>query len=158
MVKKGDSVTAEQVVARTELPGNVQPVKAASILGQHQQDLLEYTESVFKDPARRKKELAAIESEPAEHWAKESNRQEQKFGATLARSTEQGINWEKATYVRTVVEHSPPAGFVAGDFLVVIEHGGNQDYVKIDNCRKAKRGWVIDGGLGWRGQWDPDLE
>jgi hypothetical protein len=42
MVKKGDRVRAEQVVARTELPGNVQPVKAASILGQHQQDLLEY--------------------------------------------------------------------------------------------------------------------
>ncbi len=42
MVKKGDRVRAEQVVARTELPGNVQPIKAASILGQHQQDLLEY--------------------------------------------------------------------------------------------------------------------
>jgi len=42
MVKKGERVRAEQVVARTELPGNVQPVKAASILGQHQQDLLEY--------------------------------------------------------------------------------------------------------------------
>ncbi|MCK4304985.1 MAG: hypothetical protein KAY24_12175 [Candidatus Eisenbacteria sp.] len=42
MVKKGDHVVADQVVARTELPGNVQPVKAASILGQHQQDLLEY--------------------------------------------------------------------------------------------------------------------
>jgi hypothetical protein len=42
MVKQGDRVRAEQVVARTELPGNVQPIKAASILGQHQQDLLEY--------------------------------------------------------------------------------------------------------------------
>jgi len=42
LVKKGDRVTAEQVVARTDLPGNVQPLKAASILGQHQQDLLEY--------------------------------------------------------------------------------------------------------------------
>lgn len=41
VVKKGDSVTAETVVARTELPGNVQPVKAASILGVHQQDLRE---------------------------------------------------------------------------------------------------------------------
>ena len=42
LVKKGDRVKAEQVVARTELPGNVQPIKAASILGQHQQDLMEY--------------------------------------------------------------------------------------------------------------------
>lgn len=42
LVGVGDRVEAEQVVARTELPGNVQPVKAASILGQHQQDLLEY--------------------------------------------------------------------------------------------------------------------
>jgi len=56
MVQKGDRVTAERVVARTELPGNVQPVKAASILGQHQQDLLEYMlkkegEAVKKDEA-----------------------------------------------------------------------------------------------------------
>lgn len=36
---KGDEVKAETVVARTELPGNVQPVKAASILGVHQADL-----------------------------------------------------------------------------------------------------------------------
>ncbi len=41
VVKLGDVVTAETVVARTELPGNVQPVKAASILGVHQQDLRE---------------------------------------------------------------------------------------------------------------------
>jgi hypothetical protein len=39
VVKKGDTVTAETVVARTDLPGNVQPVKAASILGVHQADL-----------------------------------------------------------------------------------------------------------------------
>jgi hypothetical protein len=42
VAKKGDKVKAETVVARTELPGNVQPVKAASILGVHQQDLLEF--------------------------------------------------------------------------------------------------------------------
>ncbi len=39
VAKKGDAVQAETVVARTELPGNVQPVKAASILGVHQADL-----------------------------------------------------------------------------------------------------------------------
>lgn len=42
LVQQGDRVEAEQIVARTELPGNVQPIKAASILGQHQSDLLEY--------------------------------------------------------------------------------------------------------------------
>lgn len=54
LVKVGDAVKAETVVARTELPGNVQPVKAASILGVHQQDLLDYMQkkegdSVSKD-------------------------------------------------------------------------------------------------------------
>jgi len=54
MVKVGDRVKADQVVARTDLPGNVQPLKAASILGQHQQDLMEYMlkkegEAVEKD-------------------------------------------------------------------------------------------------------------
>jgi hypothetical protein len=42
VVKQGDAVEAETVVARTELPGNVQPIKAASLLGVHQQDLREF--------------------------------------------------------------------------------------------------------------------
>lgn len=42
LVEEGQQLTAEDVIARTELPGNVQPVKAASILGVHQQDLKEY--------------------------------------------------------------------------------------------------------------------
>ncbi len=41
VAKKGDTVQAETVVARTDLPGNVQPIKAASILGVHQADLLD---------------------------------------------------------------------------------------------------------------------
>lgn len=54
VVAKGAHVQAETVVARTELPGNVQPLKAASILGVHQQDLREFMlkkegESVAKD-------------------------------------------------------------------------------------------------------------
>jgi len=32
VVKEGDRVTAETVVARTELPGNVQPVNVAGLL------------------------------------------------------------------------------------------------------------------------------
>lgn len=47
VVKKGDVLGALDVVARTELPGNVQPLKAASILGVHQQDLEEY---MLKNP------------------------------------------------------------------------------------------------------------
>ncbi|MBU1701194.1 MAG: hypothetical protein KJ970_05315 [Candidatus Eisenbacteria bacterium] len=42
LVEKGQKVAAEDIVARTELPGNVQPVKAASILGVHQADLKEF--------------------------------------------------------------------------------------------------------------------
>jgi len=42
VAKKGDRVHAETIVARTELPGNVQPIKAASMLGVHQQDLPEF--------------------------------------------------------------------------------------------------------------------
>ena len=39
VVKKGDRVTAEQVVARTELPGNVHMVNVAGILNVHQDDV-----------------------------------------------------------------------------------------------------------------------
>lgn len=54
LAKKGDTVKAETVVARTELPGNVQPVKAASILGVHQQDLMDFM---------LKKEGAAVQAD-----------------------------------------------------------------------------------------------
>ena len=42
LAERGQKVAAEDVVARTELPGNVQPVKAASILGVHQADLRDF--------------------------------------------------------------------------------------------------------------------
>jgi phosphatidylserine decarboxylase len=62
MVAKGDSVEAEQVVARTELPGNVQPVKAASILGQHQQDLLDYMLMKDGEPVKKGEPIATATS------------------------------------------------------------------------------------------------
>jgi hypothetical protein len=39
LVKSGDSVTADQVVARTELPGNVQTVNVANLLGVPPEDI-----------------------------------------------------------------------------------------------------------------------
>lgn len=62
MVKKGDRVAADQIVARTELPGNVQPVKAASILGQHQQDLLEYMLKKEGESVRKGEPIATAKS------------------------------------------------------------------------------------------------
>jgi hypothetical protein len=41
VVKKGDTVTAETVVARTELPGIVEPINVANILGIPPQDVPE---------------------------------------------------------------------------------------------------------------------
>ncbi len=41
MVKKGDKVTSDTVVARTELPGPVEPVNVANILGVPPQDVPE---------------------------------------------------------------------------------------------------------------------
>jgi hypothetical protein len=62
LAKKGDRVTAEQIVARTELPGNVQPIKAASILGQHQQDLLDYMLKKEGDPVVKGEPIATAKS------------------------------------------------------------------------------------------------
>ena len=62
LVAQGDLVRAEQVVARTELPGNVQPVKAAGMLGQHQSDLLEYMLKKEGDPVRKGEPIAAAKS------------------------------------------------------------------------------------------------
>jgi hypothetical protein len=62
VVKVHDHVSAETVVARTELPGNVQPVKAASILGVHQQDLLEYMLKQEGEAVARDEVIAASRS------------------------------------------------------------------------------------------------
>lgn len=62
VVKTGDSVKAEDVVARTELPGNVQPVKAASILGVHQQDLREFMLKKEGDPVEKDEIIATSKS------------------------------------------------------------------------------------------------
>ncbi len=62
LVGKGDQVRAEQVVARTELPGNVQPIKAASILGQHQQDLMEYMLKTEGDEVKKGEIIATAKS------------------------------------------------------------------------------------------------
>ena len=62
LVGRGARVTAEQVVARTELPGNVQPLKAASILGQHQADLRECMLKREGDPVRRGEVIATSKS------------------------------------------------------------------------------------------------
>jgi hypothetical protein len=62
MVKVGDRVTAEQIVARTQLPGNVQPIKAASILGQHQQDLLDYMLKKEGESVRKGEAIATAKS------------------------------------------------------------------------------------------------
>ncbi len=42
LVKEGQTVTAETIVARTELPGNVQSVNAANLLGALPEDVEEF--------------------------------------------------------------------------------------------------------------------
>ena len=62
VVSKGDPVKAEDVVASTELPGNVQPIKAASILGVHQQDLREFMLKKEGDAAEKDEIIATSRS------------------------------------------------------------------------------------------------
>jgi hypothetical protein len=118
-------------------------------------DLMDFVRVEHADAKRREDELARLESKPAAYWSERRERQEKKFRETLAAAKEVGVEWKDATYVKTVVEDNPAEGFVAGDFFVIIERDGHQYYAKADNCRKAKRGWVIDGGLEWRGRWNP---
>ncbi|MBD3161416.1 MAG: hypothetical protein GF346_04320 [Candidatus Eisenbacteria bacterium] len=62
LVEKGAKVKAEDVVARTELPGNVQPIKAASILGVHQQDLREFMAKKEKEAVEKDEIIATSKS------------------------------------------------------------------------------------------------
>ena len=62
LVEKGAKVQAADVVARTELPGNVQPIKAASILGVHQQDLREFMLTKEKEEVSKDEIIATSKS------------------------------------------------------------------------------------------------
>lgn len=62
VVKAGEVMRAEDVVARTELPGNVQPVKAASMLGIHQEDLEEYMLKKVGDHVAKDEVIATAKS------------------------------------------------------------------------------------------------
>lgn len=62
LVQKGAVVTEDTVVARTELPGNVQAVKAASLLGVHQQDLETYMLKKVGDSVRKDEPIAMAKS------------------------------------------------------------------------------------------------
>ena len=62
VVKAGEVLRAEDVVARTELPGNVQPVKAASILGIHQEDLGEYMLKKPGEPVEKDEIIATAKT------------------------------------------------------------------------------------------------
>ena len=62
VVSKGAQVKAEDIVASTQLPGNVQPVKAASILGVHQQDLREFMLKKEGDPVEKDEVIATSKS------------------------------------------------------------------------------------------------
>ncbi|MCA9727800.1 MAG: hypothetical protein KC729_08970 [Candidatus Eisenbacteria bacterium] len=62
VVQKGAVVSAETVVARTELPGNVRAEKAASILGVHQQDLETYMLKKVGDPVQKGEVIAMAKS------------------------------------------------------------------------------------------------
>ncbi|MBK8233248.1 MAG: hypothetical protein IPK72_22405 [Candidatus Eisenbacteria bacterium] len=61
-MKAGQVMRAEDVVARTELPGNVQPVKAASILGIHQEDLGAYMLKKLGDHVTKDEIIATAKS------------------------------------------------------------------------------------------------
>lgn len=62
LVERGKTLRAEDVVARTQLPGNVQTVKVASLLGIHQEDLRDYMLKKEGDPIQKDEILATSKS------------------------------------------------------------------------------------------------
>jgi len=62
LVEVGAKVTAETPVARTELPGNVQTVNVASLLGVHQSDIAECMLKKEGDPVEANETIASTKS------------------------------------------------------------------------------------------------
>lgn len=62
LVQAGATVTAETPVARTELPGNVQTVNVASLLGVHQSDVAECMVKKEGDPVEANETIASTRS------------------------------------------------------------------------------------------------
>jgi len=62
VVKKGDTVSADTVVARTELPGPVEPINIANILGVPPQDVIETMLKKTGDHVEKGEEIALSKS------------------------------------------------------------------------------------------------
>ena len=62
VVKKGDQVTSEAVVARTELPGPVEPINVANILGVPPQDVPDTMLKKTGDAVNEGEEIAKSKS------------------------------------------------------------------------------------------------
>lgn len=58
MVKQGDAVTSDQVVAKTELPGNVQTVNVAGLLGLLAEDVPSHMLKKIGDPVAKDEAIA----------------------------------------------------------------------------------------------------
>jgi hypothetical protein len=58
IVKKGDKVGSDQIVARTELPGNVQPVNVSGLLGLLAEDVPSHMMKKIGDPVAKDETLA----------------------------------------------------------------------------------------------------
>ena len=58
MVKNGDTVTSDQIVARTELPGNVQTVNVAGLLGLLAEDVPSHMLKKIGDPISKDETIA----------------------------------------------------------------------------------------------------
>ena len=68
MVKQGDRVTADSVVAQTELPGKVHSVNVANLLGAAPDEIREYL--IKKEGEAVQKDEVIAENKPLIKWLK----------------------------------------------------------------------------------------
>ena len=116
LVKTGETVSANQAVARAELPGKVYPLNLANQMGVAPDEIHEYLIKKAGDPVRKDEVLA--ENKPLIKWLK-----------TEVRSPITGVVESASTVTGQVLLREPPRvlellGYVDGHIVEVIPQQG----------------------------------
>jgi len=61
-----------------------------------------------------------------------------------------GIDWSEATYVRSEPRVEVRDGVEGGDIMLVFAFRGTEFKIKLDDCIKADRGWILNDDMRLR--------
>lgn len=110
--------------------------------------------ATFKDEERR----AKMAERGARTVVKAAANARKGWDKVRTQAAKAGIVWSETSFVRVEPEIGLKDGIEAGDIFVVIAFHGAEYKIKLDDCLKADRGWVLVDNMRLRSPSSSDTE